>query len=112
MLYLNGHDRYRYKTEITNIDGKWVLSDKEWIAFVASNVPRNTATIHFIRQGEEDFYVTVYDINGSECPGYDRRTIGPRMIRCLSTYTPGFTVKKHDLYLTYQFHTVSKLTIS
>ena len=93
MLYLNGPDRYRYRTKLQNLDGKWVLGDSEWVAFVESNVPASAKTMHFVRIGEDDYYVTVYDENGSECAGYDRSKIGPRMIRCLATYTPGITVQ-------------------
>ena len=94
MLYLNGTDRYRYKTKLKNINGKWVLSDSQWKAFVESNIPPSATTIHFIKIGTDDYYVTLYDNTGSECAGYDRKTIGPRMIRCLATYTPGITVCK------------------
>ena len=95
MLYLNGTDRYRYKTKLKNINGKWVLSDSQWKAFVESNIPPTATTIHFIKIGTDDYYVTLYDNTGSECAGYDRKTIGPRMIRCLATYTPGITVCKN-----------------
>lgn len=96
MLYLNGPDRYRYKTELQNKNGKWVLSDSEWKAFVESNVPQTATTMHFVKIGKDDYYVTVYDNTGAECAGYDRRTIGPRMIRCLATYTPGITVRNNN----------------
>ena len=95
MLYLNDTDRYRYKTKLQNKNNKWVLCDSEWFAFVASNIPLSAATMHFVRIGKDDYYVTVYDNTGSECGGYDRRTIGPRMTRCLATYAPGITVNNN-----------------
>ena len=95
MIYLNGTDRYRYKTKLKNINDKWVLWDKEWTAFVESNVPPSATMMHFVRIGEDDYYVTVYDSTGSECAGYDRNKIGPRMIRCLATYTPGIMVRSN-----------------
>ena len=87
-MYLTGNDRLRYKTVLSPKDGRWVVWDLEWQAFVSANVPDQTADIHFIKQGQDEYYVTVYAKDGSECAGYDRRTIGRRMIRCLTTYDP------------------------
>lgn len=92
-MYLTGNDRIRYKTYLDNRDGQWVLCDIEWREFVDANVPSQTETVHFIKQGADDYYVTVYDRDGAECEGYDRRTVGPRLLRCLTTYIPGNTVK-------------------
>lgn len=94
-MYLTGNDRLRYKTRLSFKDGRWLLWDLEWQSFVSANVPDQTTDIHFIKQGQDDYYVTVYAKDGSECAGYDRRSIGPRMIRCLTTYDPSSqTVKK------------------
>lgn len=87
-MYLTGNDRLRYKIVLSPKDGRWVVWDLEWQAFVSANVPDQTANIHFIKQGQDEYYVTVYAKDGSECAGYDRRTIGRRMIRCLTTYDP------------------------
>ena len=75
-MYLTGNDRLRYKTVLSPKDGRWVVWDLEWQAFVSANVPDQTADIHFIKQGQDEYYVTVYAKDGSECAGYDRRTIG------------------------------------
>lgn len=88
MLYLTGNDMDRYKVELERIDGRWVLWDQDWIDFVHSNVPANAIDIHFIRQGLDSYYVTVYAEDGSECYGYDRNIIGHRLTRCLVEYTP------------------------
>ncbi|GJY03318.1 hypothetical protein Tco_0369258 [Tanacetum coccineum] len=95
MLYLNGNNRYKYKTEIQNYNGQWVLGDSEWTEFVNDNVPLNTTAIHFIRQCVDDYYVTVYEADGSECPGYDRRTV-QRLVRCLIEYVPGRMIRMNS----------------
>lgn len=98
MMLLTGTNRKRYKTEVKFKDGRWVLWDLEWQDFVTENVTSETKFMHFIKQGEDDYYVTGYKNDGSECAGYDRRLVGPRLLRCLSTYNPGsFTVKTISL---------------
>ncbi|GJV79709.1 putative reverse transcriptase domain-containing protein [Tanacetum coccineum] len=95
-IYVTGNDRIRYKVELKKSRGQFYLRGDEWDAFVAANVPEQTKTIHFILQGVHAYYVTVYDAEGSECPGYERRTVGPRLVRCLAEYTPGMMV--HNLF--------------
>ncbi|GJU54589.1 DNA-binding pseudobarrel domain-containing protein [Tanacetum coccineum] len=95
-IYVTGNDRIRYKVELKKSGGQFYLRDDEWDAFVAANVPEQTKTIHFILQGVHDYYVTVYDAEGSECPSYERRTVGPRLVRCLAEYTPGMMLLPGD----------------
>ncbi|GJV07014.1 hypothetical protein Tco_1344670 [Tanacetum coccineum] len=99
MLYLTRNNRYRYryryKTKIEKHNGQWVLGDSEWTEFVIANVPSKT-TIHFIRQGVDDYFVTVYEADGSECPGYDRSTGYRRLVRCLNEYVSGRTLLPGD----------------
>ena len=92
MLYLTGNDRDRYKVEIERINGSWVLWDDHWIDFVKSNVPANAVDMHFIKQGVDSYYVTVYKDDSSECFGYDRNIVGPRLTRCLVEYSPAMQV--------------------
>ena len=92
MLYLTGNDRDRYKVEISRDKGRWLLRDKEWIDFVKSNVPANATDIHFIRQGDDSYYVTVYKEDGSECYGYDRKLKGAIFFRCLVEFNHGMQV--------------------
>nr|GEV34384.1 hypothetical protein [Tanacetum cinerariifolium] len=66
---------------------KFYLLDDEWSAFVVANVLVQTTTMHFILQGIDDHYVTVYDAEGSECPGYERRKVGRRLVREDIRYT-------------------------
>ncbi|GKE24644.1 hypothetical protein Tco_1436156, partial [Tanacetum coccineum] len=95
-IYVTGNNRIRYKVEIEKSSGQFYLFDNEWSAFVAANVPVETTTMHFILQGVNDYYVTVYDAKGSECPRYERRTVGPRLVRCLANYTPGMMLLPGD----------------
>ena len=88
MLYLTGNDRDLYKVEISRSKGRWLLWDSHWIDFFKSNMPENATDIHFIKQGVDAYYVTVYKEDGSECFGYDRNMIGARFIRCLVEYNP------------------------
>ncbi|PWA40302.1 hypothetical protein CTI12_AA563880 [Artemisia annua] len=88
VLHLTGNDRLCYKTVVEQKEDRWALWDLQWQAFISANVPDQTSDIHFVKQGQDDYYVTLYAKDGSECAGYDRSMIGPRYIRCLSTYNP------------------------
>ncbi|GJY99669.1 hypothetical protein Tco_0517099 [Tanacetum coccineum] len=54
-----------------------MLHDDHWVDFVKSNVPATETTMHFIKQAVNDYHVTVYNNEGAECFGYDRRAILP-----------------------------------
>ena len=75
MRLTNTVTKRNYKTKMAN--GSWVTVNGKHLL----------NQMHFVKIGKDDYYVTVYDNTGAECAGYDRRTIGPRMIRCLATYT-------------------------
>ncbi|GJZ17797.1 hypothetical protein Tco_0553920 [Tanacetum coccineum] len=69
LIYLSGNDRIRHKVEIERTNKGWMLHDDDWVAFVKSNVPATATTIHFIKQAVDDYHVTVYNNDGSECFG-------------------------------------------
>ena len=53
-----------------------------WKRFVEDSKYKNVATLHFIREEENTFYVTAYDIDGAECGGYKLSDVGNRVVRC------------------------------
>nr|GEW00578.1 hypothetical protein [Tanacetum cinerariifolium] len=57
-----------------------------WL-YLIHNKGKNTkvATLHFIRQGVDEYYVTAYHSGGFECNGYDLVLVGQRQKRCLVT---------------------------
>ena len=91
-MYLTGTDRDRYKIKIERIDESWVLYDSQWLDFVKNNVPADATDMHFIKQGDDSYYVTVYNEDGDECFGYDKKLVGPRLTRCLVEYNPKMQV--------------------
>ena len=44
--------------------------DDEWKAFIRSNIKPTVRTLHFVKEAHNTFYVTGYDNNGIEVPGY------------------------------------------
>ena len=55
----------------------------EWAKFVEDNVPSLVSTLHFVKEADSTFYVTGYNDQGIEVPGYERRVVGNRVSRCL-----------------------------
>ncbi|GKB47936.1 hypothetical protein Tco_0898689 [Tanacetum coccineum] len=73
----------RHKIRIGLVfDNELELYDTEWIRFVEDSGYQNMATLHFIHESAHTFYVTGYEISGSESGGYDELLTGGRMTRC------------------------------
>lgn len=78
------------------VDGKVQLYGDEWIKFVEDNVPASVRTLHFIKEGEDTFYVTGYAKNGSEGSGYD---VSRRFVKCLVRCKTGGQVPLRRIYI-------------
>ncbi|GJY25312.1 hypothetical protein Tco_0400038 [Tanacetum coccineum] len=60
---------------------------------------QRVSALHFIREGEDEYYVTAYHNGGIECNGYDLVRVGYRQRRCLVTMGD----MKESSILPYQF---------
>ncbi|PWA40215.1 hypothetical protein CTI12_AA564910 [Artemisia annua] len=104
VLYLTGNDRFRYKTVVAQKEDRWALWDLQWQAFVSANVPEETSYIHFVKQGQDDYYVTVYAKDGSECAGWAHHADHENEDHVLYTRFTG-----DDLKLVYDFDETEQL---
>ena len=82
-MFINGNNRYRYICLIRVVENEIQLFGDEWSKFVQDNVPSSVKTLHFVKEAKDTFYVTGYNEDGTEAPGYDKRVVGNRVVRCL-----------------------------
>lgn len=88
-IFVNGNNRYRYICLIRVVEGEFQLYGHEWGRFVQDNLPSSVKRLHFVKESLDTFYVTGYNEDGSEGPGYDRRVVGRRVVRCLVRFMVG-----------------------
>ncbi|GJX04212.1 hypothetical protein Tco_0190128 [Tanacetum coccineum] len=75
-----------YKKEVNIFrqnEGPVMLQGNNWREFAQENFNQNVALLHFIEEGEDNFYVTRYYGNGCEVIGYDDidiRNMRPRFM--------------------------------
>lgn len=82
-LYLIHNKCTMHKVFIKKVPGNlYALFSDEWKQFVDESRYRNVAMLHFIRQGEDMYYVTAYDNAGAEVGGYKNADVGTRKRRC------------------------------
>ena len=48
-----------------------VLTGERWMAFALANLNRDVTTLHFVEEGDDCFYVTGYNADGTEFGGYN-----------------------------------------
>ena len=65
------------------VAGDIVLYSHEWKDFLTDSRYNNAATLHFVREEEDCYYVTGYYDEGHECNGYELALVGYRQRRCL-----------------------------
>ena len=82
-IFIHGNNRYRYICLLRDDGSKVDLYGDEWAKFVEDNVPSLVSTLHFVKEADSTFYVTGYNDQGIEVPGYERRAVGNRVSRCL-----------------------------
>lgn len=71
-IYIISTDGIRYKVELnTPRYGLWYIDGKKWTEFCKKNLNENVEMLHFVEEGDDCFYVTGYNTNGTEVAGYD-----------------------------------------
>ena len=110
-IFLIGNNKLRYVCLIRIVGSEVQLYGDEWIKFVEDNVPASVKILHFIKEGEDTFYVTGYNENGSEGSGYD---VGRRFVKCLVRRKNGRQVPLQCLYILHSvnFHVLIKLKLN
>ena len=73
--------------------------DAQWKAFLKSNIPPTVKTLHFIREAHNTYYVTGYDNNRIEGPGYGIDVVGDRVFKCLVECRSSVQVSQSTIYL-------------
>nr|GFC73345.1 hypothetical protein [Tanacetum cinerariifolium] len=66
-------------------NGHWKLAGTNWSRFSNRSRYGDTATLHFIWEGVDTFYVTRYDEHGSKIGGYNDMMTQQRRLRILVT---------------------------
>lgn len=82
-IFVHGNNRLRYICLLRDDGNEVDVHGSEWTAFVKDNIPGIVRSLHFVKEAVGTFYVTGYDINGVEGPGYKRRGVGNKVARCL-----------------------------
>jgi hypothetical protein len=87
------------------------LYGDEWIKYVEDNVSASVKILHFNKEGEDTFYVTGYNENGSEGSGCD---VGRRFVKCLVRRKNERQVPLQCLYILHSvnFHVIIKLKLN
>ncbi|GKA70181.1 hypothetical protein Tco_0776245 [Tanacetum coccineum] len=77
----------KHKVWLRKVSGRnnYALFSREWKAFITDSRYVRVNTLHFIRAAPDEYYVTGYHNDGSECNGYDLDSVGFRQRRCLLT---------------------------
>ncbi|GKC09198.1 hypothetical protein Tco_1000808 [Tanacetum coccineum] len=71
-----------YRTKLVLLN---VFTEILYTAFITDSRYVRVNIFHFIRAATDEYYVTVYHNDGSECNGYDLDLVGFRQRRCLLT---------------------------
>ncbi|GKD33737.1 hypothetical protein Tco_1249246 [Tanacetum coccineum] len=85
-------EQIRHKVRIVLVSNNELeLYDTEWVRFVEDSGYQDMATLHFIHESANTFYVTGYEISGWESGGYNEVQTRGRMTRCFARLRQNFT---------------------
>ena len=84
-IYLIHNKGTKHKVYWKIVRGNLTLYSHEWKHFLEDSNYRNIAMFHFIREEQDLYYVTAYNIAGYECNGYNLADVGYRQRRCMIT---------------------------
>ena len=99
-IFIHGSDRRRYVCQFRRGRANDLqFYDDEWKAFIRSNIQPTVRTLHFVREAHNTFYVTGYDNNGIEGPGYGIDVVGDRVFKCLVECRASVQVSQSTIYL-------------
>nr|GEU66065.1 hypothetical protein [Tanacetum cinerariifolium] len=79
-VYLIHNHGTKHKVWLKNVYGtnNYALYSCEWKAFITHSQYVRVNTLHFIRATPDEYYVTGYHNDGTECNGYDLARVGFR----------------------------------
>ncbi|GJW32675.1 hypothetical protein Tco_0052707, partial [Tanacetum coccineum] len=79
-VYLIHNRGTKHKVWLEKVSGSnnYALFSREWKAFITDSRYVRVNTLHFIRDAPDEYYVTGYHNDGSECNGYDLDRVGFR----------------------------------
>ena len=97
-MYVSSAAGVRFRVRLVNKrNGPFVLTSASWRAFALGNLNEDVRLLHFVEEGDESFFVTGYNWDGSEFAGYNM--IGGRFPRFMSNVTPYLDVPQVIIYL-------------
>ena len=71
-LYLINSGRVRSKVKfVTPVHGPVTVKGYKWTQFAQQNISNRVFLLHFIKEGDDTWYVTGYGSNGHEAGGYE-----------------------------------------
>lgn len=71
-IYITSAKRVRFRVKLlTETNGPLLLSGERWRAFALGNLNRDVNILHFVEEGDDCFYVTGYNQDGTEFGGYN-----------------------------------------
>ncbi|GKB92271.1 hypothetical protein Tco_0964543 [Tanacetum coccineum] len=78
-VYLIYNRGTKHKVWLEKVSGRnnYALFSREWKSFITDSRYMRVNTLHFIRAAPDEYYVTGYHNDGSECNGYDLDRILP-----------------------------------
>ena len=89
--------RFRVRV-VTKRNGPMVVSGARWRAFALENLNDDVNLLHFLEEGDDCYYVTGYNQDGTEFAGYN--IINGRFPRFMSRVTPYLEVRQVLVYST------------
>lgn len=71
-IYITSAQRVRFRVKVlTEKNGPMEVSGERWRAFALGNLNRDVNILHFVEEGDDCFYVTGYNQDGTEFGGYN-----------------------------------------
>ena len=87
--------RFRVRV-VTKRNGSMIVSGPRWRAFALVNVNEDVQLLHFVEEGEDSYFVTGYNWDGTEFAGYNM--IAGRFPRFRSNVSPYLDVCQVIIY--------------
>ena len=82
---------------VTKRNAPMVVTGPRWKAFALQNLNEDVQLLHFVEEGDDCYYVTGYNADGSEFAGYN--LIDDRFPRFMERVTPFLDVCPVIIYL-------------
>lgn len=93
-MYVTSAVGVRFRVRIVN--GPMIVTGARWRAFALVNLNEDVQLLHFVEEGDDSYFVTGYNWDGSEFVGYNM--IAGRFSRFMSNVTPYLDIRQVIIY--------------